>query len=335
MKKCFSLSFIARIIVGTVFIYAGVNKIMDPGSFEKFLHDNGFLSGSFLGLITRIFPWMLLILGALMISGYLARYVASTISIFLLIIIIMNILSVSKGNCQACGIFSELVFYKRGNPFILLTINYLLLTLSGTVAMDKIFSPNKARFSFRRQVVFPLSIFFTFFLILTLFTFIGRRSYEGKYISVASGARNQTLRELKNQSLIGTDIKTISNIELPINADTRFIVMLTLHSLECGSCADEAAFLEYLDAKYGRKISFCAVVRKIGKTAIDNFKTNFLITYPFIEDPSLLDFKIFSKYKSLLTIISKDRKIMRIDPVSFNVKKFKDEYENVLLSYLK
>jgi uncharacterized membrane protein YphA (DoxX/SURF4 family)/thiol-disulfide isomerase/thioredoxin len=338
MKKIIGSHFISRLIVGSIFIYAGLYKIINPASFEKTLNTYDFFSNSFIGFIVLIFPWAQLILGALLVSGYLSRYIASIISILLLIFIIMNTLSVSKGNCQACGFLSELVFYKRGNPFILLTINYLLLALSGTIVMSKLFSPNKARFSFCRQVVFPLSIFVGVFLTLTLFTFIGRRSYEGKYISTASEERNQIIKELsqpKNLSLIGTDIKTISNIEFPINPDIRIIVMLTLQSLGCGSCAAEAAYLEYLNAKYGRQICFCAVVRKIGKTAIDNFRSEYSIKYPFIEDPTMLDSKIFSSHKSLIVIVSLDSKILRIDPIDFNVKKFQDEYENVLLSYLK
>jgi uncharacterized membrane protein YphA (DoxX/SURF4 family) len=334
IDKHFGLSLMARLILGSIFIYAGLLKIINPESFEKTLHAYGFLSNSIIGFIAPIFPWVLLILGALMISGYLARYAASIMSILLLIIIIMNILGASKGNCQTCGIFSELVVYKRGNPFILLTINYLLLALSGTIVMGKLFSSNKARFSFYRQVVFPLSIFFIVFLILVLLTFMRGRSYEGKYISVASDARSRAIKELKEFSLIGTDIKTISNIEFPINPDIRIIVLFTLQSLECGSCTAEARYLEYLNAKYWREIYFCAIVQKIGKTAIDNFRSEHSITYPFIEDPGLLNFKVFSKYKSLITIVSKERKILRIDPISLNLKKFQDEYENILLSYL-
>lgn len=150
--------------------------------------------------------------------------------------------------------------------------------------------------------------------------------------------RNKTIQELRypeNITLIGTDVKGISNIEFPINPDNRIIVILTLRSLDCGSCMDEAVYLEYLNAKYWRNICFCAVVWKIGKTAIDNYKSKFSITYPFIEDPAMLDFKIFSRYKSLKIIVSPENKILRIDPITFNIKKLRDEYENVLLSYLK
>ena len=138
-------------------------------------------------------------------------------------------------------------------------------------------------------------------------------------------------------SLFDSNVRTaaISNIEFPINPDVRIVVLLTLKSLDCRNCVDEAVYLEYLNAKYGRDICFCAVVEKIGKTAIDNFRNEFSITYPFIEDPTILGSKIFSRYKSLILIVSKDRKILRIDPIDFNIKKFQDEYENVLLSYLK
>lgn len=338
MKKYLNVLLLARFVLGCVFIYAGLYKIINPESFEKTLHAYNFLSNSFVSFVALIFPWAQLVLGALLVSGYLAKYVASIISVLLLIFIMMNILSASKGNCQACGFLSELVFYKRGNPFILLTINYLLLALSGTIVMSKLFSSNRVRFSFIKQVVLPLSVFFGVFLVLTLFTFIGRRSYEGKYISAASGERNRIIKELnqhRNLSLIGTDIKTISNIEFPINPDIKIVVMLTLHSLDCGNCAAQAAYLEYLNAKYGRQICFCAVIRKIGKTAIDNFRNEYSITYPLIEDPAVLDSRVFSQYKSLIVIISRDSRILRIDPIDFNIGKFQDEYESVLLSYLK
>ncbi len=338
-KKCLSLPFISRLAVGTIFIYAALHIIINPDSFEKTLRSYNFLSNSFTGFIVSTFPWAQLILGALLISGYLSRYVSSIISIILTIFIVMNLLNVSKGNCQTCCFLSELMFYKHASPFILLTINYLLLALLASIVLDKLFYPNKAQYSFFKQVVLPLSIFFVVYLNLCLFTFIGRRSYEAKYISAVSGERDQIVKELskpENLSLIGSDIKSISsNIEFPKNPEIKIMVILTLHSLECSSCADEAAYLEYLSVNHGEKAYFCAVVPKIGKTAIDNFRNEYGITYPLIEDPILLGSNILSRYKSLILIVSPDGKILRIDPINFNVKKFRDEYEKVLLSYLK
>jgi len=338
MKKFFSLPFIIRLIVGCIFIYAGFYKIINPKLFEQTLSAYNFFSDSFVHFIVLIFPWLQLILGALLISGYLAKYVASFISILLLTFIIMTILNASKGSCPSCGFLSESVFYKGGNPFILITINYLLLVLSSIIIMTKIFPSSKISFSSFKQIILVPSIIIFVFLVVILFTSIGMRSYEDKYISMVLEERNNIIQELRypeNITLIGTDIKDISNIEFPIDPDNRIIVMLTLHSLDCGTCVDEAVYLEHLNAKFGENICFCAVVWKIGKTAMDNFKSKFSITYPFIEDPAMLNFKTFSRYKSLKIIISPENEILRIDPVTFNIKKLKDEYENVLLSYLK
>ena len=137
MKKYFSLRFVSRLILGSIFVGAGLYKIIYPESFEKTLHAYNFPSNSFTGFIALIFPWIQLILGAWLISGYLARFVASIISILLLIFIVTNILFASIGNCRACGFLSELVILKGGSPFILLTINYLLLALSATIIMSR------------------------------------------------------------------------------------------------------------------------------------------------------------------------------------------------------
>jgi uncharacterized membrane protein YphA (DoxX/SURF4 family) len=323
--------------LGGIFIYSGLYKLANPEPFERTVHSFGFLSGPVSSIISSVLPWAQLILGAFLVSGQAISYTAPIVSILLLMFIFMNTLMASKGNCQNCGFSSELVFYKRGNPFVLLTINYLLLALSGTLVMSKTLFSNKTRPSLPKRVVIPLSIWVVVFIILILFTFMGRSSYEGEYISAVSKERSQVEEEMRlpdNLKLIGTELGSISNTEFPVNPGIRITVMLTLQSLDCGNCADEAAYLEYLNVKYGRTIGFCAVVRKIGKTAIDDFKSRYSISYPLIEDPTLLDFRIYSRYKSLMTIISNDKKIMRIDPISFNIKGFKDEYESVLVSYL-
>ncbi len=339
-KKDLILFYIFRLVVGIVFIYSALHNIMNPDLFRKIINSYNFLSNSFGRLVISTLPWAQLILGALLISGYLSRYVSLTISIILVVFVVSNLLNAWKGNCQTCGFLSELVFYKQANPFVLLTINYLLMALSASIYLDKRFYSNKkAQYSFLSQAIFPLSIFIAVYLILCLLTFMGKRSYEAKYISVVSGERDKIIKELNKPdavSLIGSDIKSISsNIEFPRHPDINIIVLLTLHTLECGSCAQESAYLEYLNFKYGGKAYFCAIVPKISKTAIYNFRNEYGITYPFVEDPVLLGSNILSRYKSLILLVSPEGKILRVDPISFNIKNFRDEYEKVLLSYLK
>ncbi|OQY09303.1 MAG: hypothetical protein B6I30_10025 [Desulfobacteraceae bacterium 4572_187] len=73
MKKFFSSPFILRLIVGSIFIYAGFHKIINPKLFEQTLSAYNLFSDSFVHFIVLIFPWLQLILGTLLISGYLAK----------------------------------------------------------------------------------------------------------------------------------------------------------------------------------------------------------------------------------------------------------------------
>lgn len=83
-------------MLGGIFIFSGLNKIINPESFGRTLHVFNFLSNSFIGFIASIYPWLLLVLGILLISGYLVKYVAPSTSILLLIFIIMDILGASE-----------------------------------------------------------------------------------------------------------------------------------------------------------------------------------------------------------------------------------------------
>jgi len=157
-------------------------------------------------------------------------------------------------------------------------------------------------------------------------------------LSIIANDRNQFINELEKadyKHIIGSDITNISDIVFPRNPKAKIIVMITLSSLNCGTCVDEAVYLEYLNRKYGENICFCAVVGKFGNTAIDDFKKRFSITYPFIQDSSILNSTFFVKYKALKVIISDKNEILRIDTLTFNVKKLQNEYENNLLKYSK
>jgi thiol-disulfide isomerase/thioredoxin len=166
---------------------------------------------------------------------------------------------------------------------------------------------------------------------------IAKRANENKLLSDIFNSINQFNSELEKPDykyLIGSDINTISDIVFPMKPKSKFVVVLTIQSFDCGTCVDEAVFLEYLNRKYGEYILFCAVVGKIGNTAINNFKNKFSITYPFIQDQKILNSTIFSGYKGLKTIVSDKNKILRIDALTFNVKKLRNEYEYILLKYL-
>jgi len=56
MKIIIGSHFISRLIVGSILIYAGLYKIINPASFEKTLNTYDFFSNSFIGFIVFDFP---------------------------------------------------------------------------------------------------------------------------------------------------------------------------------------------------------------------------------------------------------------------------------------
>ena len=97
--------FTARIILGIVFIYASIDKIIDPMSFSNTI-DNYHISPYVLNNIAAlIIPWIELIIGLCLIFGVYIEG-ASSIAIFLLLFFIFIISqALARGINIDCGCF--------------------------------------------------------------------------------------------------------------------------------------------------------------------------------------------------------------------------------------
>jgi len=79
---------IARIVVGVVFIYMGVNKLSDPVTFLKLTRQYHIVPDSppiFLNTIAIVLPWLEVITGAALILGLFIRGAAATILLMLVV----------------------------------------------------------------------------------------------------------------------------------------------------------------------------------------------------------------------------------------------------------
>ena len=63
------LLFLARVLLGFVFIYAAVEKINDPGSFAVSIHNYKLLPIFIINITAVILPWIELTAGMLIIVG--------------------------------------------------------------------------------------------------------------------------------------------------------------------------------------------------------------------------------------------------------------------------
>jgi len=97
---------IARMVLGVIFIYASLDKIIHPQAFAQAVFNYQLLPDSFINLTALILPWLELILGCCLIFN---RWMPGTsvISITLLTVFMAAILfNLSRGLDISCGCFS-------------------------------------------------------------------------------------------------------------------------------------------------------------------------------------------------------------------------------------
>jgi len=125
---------IFRLIVGGVFIWAGISKIADPLSFAQNVR-NYQLVGPALSFLTAIFlPWVELIAGMWIIIGIYPRSSALLISCLLMFFILLVLITMARGLDVDCGCFRT---FSRRADWQLIAEDSLWLALS----LALLFSP--------------------------------------------------------------------------------------------------------------------------------------------------------------------------------------------------
>ena len=105
------VSLLMRIVLGAVFIYSGWSKLLSPvENFIAVIQGYQFLKPPFISPTAFILPWLELTLGSFLVLGFLTRFSASVLGIFLLMFIgllarsILLHLPVSECGCFGSGI---------------------------------------------------------------------------------------------------------------------------------------------------------------------------------------------------------------------------------------
>jgi len=130
MKKFLTnkyLLLLSRIILGFIFIYAGMEKISAPEEFARVINNYKLLPYSFINIAAIILPWIEVTAGILLIFGISVNENAFIISTLLGIFIIAIAVSLFRGLNIDCGCFGTSGGTKIGIQKLL--ENFLLVIL--------------------------------------------------------------------------------------------------------------------------------------------------------------------------------------------------------------
>jgi len=100
--------FLFRLIVGGVFIWAGILKIIDPLGFAQDIKNFRIISQDMSFFIALVLPWIEVLSGVFLISGIYRRSSALLLSILLLGFMALVTITMIRGIDTECGCFGSL-----------------------------------------------------------------------------------------------------------------------------------------------------------------------------------------------------------------------------------
>ncbi|MCK5003733.1 MAG: DoxX family membrane protein [Candidatus Aminicenantes bacterium] len=115
-----------RIILGSVFIFASIDKIFHPEAFAGILHNYKLLPDILIYLPALFLPWIELIAGSFLIAGIFVRGSTFILSSLLLIFILAITINLIRGINFDCGCFS-IIPGENGSTYFLLIRDLFLL----------------------------------------------------------------------------------------------------------------------------------------------------------------------------------------------------------------
>jgi len=102
------LLLVFRIVLGGLFIYAGVVKVVDPLGFAQDIRNYRLVGQSISFIAAVILPWLEILAGAFLVAGIWKRGAALVITGLLVFFIVLTLVTMARGLDVDCGCFGSL-----------------------------------------------------------------------------------------------------------------------------------------------------------------------------------------------------------------------------------
>ena len=136
-NKYFNL--ILRIILGSIFIISGVEKISNPAEFAQTIENYRLLPISSINIFALILPWIELISGMFLLFGIKNKENSLIITTMMIVFTSAVVIAVLRNLDIDCGCFGTLTAQKVGLRKVI--ENIVLISMGFTILFGKVQSP--------------------------------------------------------------------------------------------------------------------------------------------------------------------------------------------------
>lgn len=100
-----ALTILSRLVLGGLFLYASIYKIMDPEAFGKAIYNYHILPGEMINIVAIFLPWLEALTGLALIIGAYYRGAVLWVNLMLVIFLAALISTIMRGIDIDCGCF--------------------------------------------------------------------------------------------------------------------------------------------------------------------------------------------------------------------------------------
>ncbi len=100
------LALVLRVFMGVVFVYASVDKIVEPSQFARIIYNYHLLPGSLINLLAILMPWVEIICGIALIFGIQKKGSLLLINLMLVVFMVAIGINLLRNVDLECGCFS-------------------------------------------------------------------------------------------------------------------------------------------------------------------------------------------------------------------------------------